>query len=74
MEFLVPDVPYNFLKARGDPPTGTRPRRITPSMSNAIPNEDLQCNQTSPFSYFYNFPTVSRKPNRELDITVRVRA
>lgn len=39
---LAPDSPYNLLNANGDPPIGSRPRRITPSISNAMPKEGLR--------------------------------
>lgn len=39
---LAPDSPYNLLNANGDPPIGSRPRRITPSISNAMPKEGLK--------------------------------
>lgn len=37
----VPESAYNRLKALGEPPIGVRPPSITPSISNAIPNEGL---------------------------------
>lgn len=37
----LPSSLYNFLNAAGEPPTGVLPRRMTPSMSKAMPNEGL---------------------------------
>lgn len=31
---------YSFLRACGDPPMGVSPRKTTPSMSKAIPNDE----------------------------------
>lgn len=38
---LLPSAAYNLFKASGEPPTGEFPSRMTPSMSNAMPNEGL---------------------------------